>query len=51
MYGYAHISNLQDNLSKKVLTHPEKSFSIGKEYKARVIGFRPLEALLLLSLK
>lgn len=47
MYGYIHISNLRDGTA--VSSHISKEFPPGTEVRAKVIGFRPMDALITLT--
>lgn len=47
MYGYVHISNLRDG--KAVPSHISKEFPPGTELRAKVIGVRPMDALVTLT--
>ncbi|KAL6772122.1 hypothetical protein ACKKBG_A29005 [Auxenochlorella protothecoides x Auxenochlorella symbiontica] len=45
--GFAHISNTLEGRVKSL----EKAFTVGQKVKARVIGFRPLDGLAVLTLR
>lgn len=47
LYGYIHISNLRDG--KAVASNVSKDFPAGTELRAKVIGFRPMDALVTLT--
>lgn len=47
MYGYVHISNLRDGSA--VQSNVSKEFPPGTELRAKVIGFRPMDALVTLT--